>query len=164
MQQQLFTQIALQAWHGQLKRADQLFQGLTDAQLMEPVAPGRNRGIYLFGHLAAVHDDLFELFGIGKQLRPELSETFVKNPDDPAATYPSIEELRRYWADVHRELAKHIDSWPAEAWLTRHSRVSEEDFAKEPHRNKLNVLLSRTNHVAYHLGQLIFLKPGKLRD
>ncbi len=156
--------MALQAWHGQLKRADQLFQGLSDAQLMEPVAPNRNRGIYLLGHLAAVHDDLLELFGIGKHLRPDLLEVFVKNADDPAATYPSVDELRRYWADVNSELGKHIDSWPAETWLTRHTRVSEEDFAKEPHRNKLNVLLSRTTHVAYHLGQLIFLKPGKLRD
>jgi hypothetical protein len=164
MQQQLFIQMALQAWHGQLKRADQLFQGLSDAQLMEPVAPNRNRGVYLLGHLAAVHDDLFELFGLGKQRRPDLYEAFVKKADDPRAAYPAVSELRQYWTDVNQELARHIDSWSAEAWLARHSRVSEEDFAREPHRNKLNVLLSRTTHVAYHLGQLIFLKPGQTRD
>lgn len=40
----------------------------------------------------------------------------------------------------------------------KHSAVSEEDFAKEPHRNKLNLLLNRTNHLSYHHGQLVFLK------
>ena len=32
--------------------------------------------------------------------------------------------------------------------------VSDEDFAREPHRNKLNVLISQTNHLSYHPGQL----------
>jgi hypothetical protein len=36
--------------------------------------------------------------------------------------------------------------------------VSPEDFAKEPHRNRLNVLISRTNHMANHIGQLLLLK------
>jgi len=156
--------MALQAWHGQLKRADQLFQGLSDAQLMERVAPNRNRGIYLLGHLAAVHDDLLDLFGIGKPFRPDLHEAFVRKADDPQATYPTVGELRQYWTNVNQELTKHIDSWSVEEWLSRHSRVSEEDFVKEPHRNKFNVLLSRTSHVAYHLGQVIFLKPGAIRD
>jgi hypothetical protein len=31
-------------------------------------------------------------------------------------------------------------------------------LAKEPTRNKLSVLLNRTSHVAYHLGQLILAK------
>jgi len=35
--------------------------------------------------------------------------------------------------------------------------VSDEDFSKEPHRNKLNVIINRTNHMSYHLGQLILL-------
>jgi hypothetical protein len=36
--------------------------------------------------------------------------------------------------------------------------VTEEDFANEPHRNRLAILLSRTSHASYHLGQLMFLK------
>jgi len=150
--------MALQAWHSQVKRADQLFEGLSDERLMAPVAPGRNRGIYLLGHLTAVHDDLFTLFGIEKALYPELLDPFVKKADNVNAPYPSLSDLRRYWAEVNQTLAKHIDALPDEAWFQRHTRVSEEDFAKEPHRNRLNVLLSRTAHVAYHLGQLVFLK------
>jgi hypothetical protein len=32
--------------------------------------------------------------------------------------------------------------------------MSEEDYAKDPIRNRLAVLLSRTNHLSYHLGQI----------
>lgn len=43
-------------------------------------------------------------------------------------------------------------------WFAKHTAVSDEDFAKEPHRNRLNVLLSRTIHQSNHLGQLSLLK------
>ena len=46
---------------------------------------------------------------------------------------------------------------PAAEWFTRHANISEADFPKEPHRNRLNVLLSRTSHLAYHRGQLVLL-------
>ena len=38
-------------------------------------------------------------------------------------------------------------------WTQRHTTVSEEDFRKEPHRNRFTILLGRTTHLAYHLGQ-----------
>jgi hypothetical protein len=38
-------------------------------------------------------------------------------------------------------------------WLQKHGAVSEEDFLLEPHRNRFTVLLGRTTHIAYHLGQ-----------
>ena len=44
-----------------------------------------------------------------------------------------------------------------EEWFTRHANITEADFPKEPHRNRLNVLLSRTNHLAYHRGQMVLL-------
>jgi hypothetical protein len=40
-------------------------------------------------------------------------------------------------------------------WLQKHASVSEEDFAKEPLRNRFAILLTRTNHLSYHLGQAI---------
>jgi len=47
-------------------------------------------------------------------------------------------------------------------WLQRHTAVSEEDFAKDTSRNRFAILLSRTNHLSYHLGQLIQLKLAKM--
>jgi hypothetical protein len=44
-------------------------------------------------------------------------------------------------------------------WLDRHMSISAEDFKREPMRNKLNVLINRTNHESYHLGQLMLLHP-----
>ncbi len=37
-------------------------------------------------------------------------------------------------------------------------KVSPEDFALDPKRNKLNLLIGSTNHTSYHLGQLNLLK------
>ncbi|MBC7554999.1 MAG: hypothetical protein H7257_13600 [Taibaiella sp.] len=46
----------------------------------------------------------------------------------------------------------------AEDWFLKHNSVSAEDFVNEPHRNKLNILLTRTTHLSYHLGQFILIK------
>jgi hypothetical protein len=40
-------------------------------------------------------------------------------------------------------------------WLVRHTAVSEPDFVKDPSRNRFAILLSRTNHLSYHLGQAV---------
>ena len=40
-------------------------------------------------------------------------------------------------------------------WLQRYTAVSEEDFAKDASRNRFAILLSRTNHLSYHLGQAV---------
>jgi ribose 1,5-bisphosphokinase PhnN len=40
-------------------------------------------------------------------------------------------------------------------WAQRHTAVSEEDFAKDASRNRFSILLSRTNHLSYHLGQAV---------
>jgi hypothetical protein len=46
----------------------------------------------------------------------------------------------------------------ADDWFRAHSAMTEEDLAADPGRNKLSVLINRTNHVAYHLGQLVLAK------
>lgn len=85
-------------------------------------------------------------------------DTFLKNPDDPTVAMPSVQELRAYWSSVNQFLEEKFRILSPAEWLQKHSAVSEEDFAKEPHRNKLNLLLNRTNHLSYHHGQLVFLK------
>jgi hypothetical protein len=40
-----------------------------------------------------------------------------------------------------------------EDWLKKHTAVSDEDFVKDPTRNRLAILMNRTNHASYHLGQ-----------
>src|SRR5437764_491576 len=59
--QQGFVKQALDSWKGQVSGMDATLQKLSDEQLMQEVAPNRNRGIYLLGHLAAVHDMMLPL-------------------------------------------------------------------------------------------------------
>lgn len=156
--QSLFVKMGLLSWEGQLKRVTNLLNTLTDEQLSLEIAPGRNTGIYVIGHLIAVHDGILPLFGLGEKLHPELEDIFVNSPDKSGKQAPTPGQLREYWKEVHGRLEERLASLSEEQWFQRHMAVSEEDFLKEPHRNKLNVLIGRSTHIAYHLGQLILLK------
>jgi uncharacterized damage-inducible protein DinB len=155
---ELTIMIVLDAWNGQLSTTDELLNQLTDEQLQYEVSPGRNTGIYLLGHLTAVHDALLPLLDIDEKLYPELENIFIKNPDKSGIEKPSVKDLRDYWSKVNTKLSEHFNLFTPEEWLQKHTTVSEKDFKKEPHRNRLNVLVSRTNHLSYHRGQLAFLK------
>jgi len=158
MSPELVVKIALNAWEGQIKRADQLFTSLTDEQLLSEIAPGRNRGIYLLGHLTATHDAMNDILGLGERKHAGLDQAFLKSPDKTVAEIPSLDELKKIWTAVNTDLSAKLKQLPAGDWFKRHTKMTDEDFAKEPERNKLSVLLSRTNHVGYHMGQLVFLK------
>lgn len=156
-QNDLFVKMALDIWSVYISRTDKLINSLTDEQLQKEVSPGRNSGVYLVGHLAAVHDGMFPLLGLGDKLYPELENIFVKNPDKSGLPKPSIKQIRESWKTVNEKLASHFSKMSAEEWFTKHNAVSEEDFKKEPHRNKLNLVINRTNHLSGHYGQMIFL-------
>lgn len=149
--------MCVMAWETQNERITKLLNTLTDQELLSETAPGRNRGIYLIGHLTAVSDGMLTLLGWGERLYPQLDAFFVKHPDKSVAGMPSLSLIKEYWNAVNTKVTHHISQTQPEEWFARHTAVSEEDFAKEPHRNKLNVLISRTNHTSYHLGQLIYL-------
>jgi hypothetical protein len=92
---------------------------------------------------------------------PELNAVFLEAADRSGMEMPSVSELRHHWKEINTALYNIIDRLPALEWFTRHTAVSEEDFKKEPHRNKLNIIINRTNHQAYHLGQLAYLVNKK---
>ena len=159
MEKQYFImQQVIESWNSQLKATNKLLSELSDDQLMQEIAAGKNRGIYLLGHLTAVHDHMISLLGLGETLFPELIPIFIRTPDKTVADIPSAPILRANWTKVNEVLNAHFSKMTADQWLSKHSSVSEEDFIKEPHRNKLNVLLSRTTHLANHIGQLLLLK------
>lgn len=158
MNDQILTKMVLDSWYSTVKRADALFEKLTDQEMLNEVAPNRNRGIYLLGHLTAVNDMMLPLLNLGEPMYPELMVSFIRTPDNPEVQPFPVTQLRQYWKTINSELQKHFDNLNADEWLQKHNSISAEDFAKEPHRNKLNVVLSRTNHISYHLGQLAFLK------
>jgi hypothetical protein len=151
--EEMFLAVALNGWKGNIERADKMFSGLSEEELLKEVAPGKNRLIYLWGHLTAVHDTMLPLLGFGRRRHPEFDVAFISNPDKTQAGVPSVEQVREAWKEVNARLFEGFASLSAADWLKKHAAVSEEDFLKEPLRNRLAILLSRTNHLAYHLGQ-----------
>jgi hypothetical protein len=152
-QEELYLQVALKGWRGNIERADKMFSSLSDQEARQEIAPGKNRLIYLWGHLTATHDAMLPLLGIGQRLHPEFDVAFISNPDKTQAGIPSVELVRKAWREVNGRLFEGFANLSAADWLKKHGAVSEEDFAKEPLRNRLAILLSRTNHLTYHLGQ-----------
>ena len=158
IQPEVFIKMVLSNWELQNKRLNDLLNNLTDEQLAPETAPGRNTGIYLLGHLIAVNDAILPLLNLGDKLYPQLYEIFVEKPDKSGQKFPAVSELKMYWKKVSETLREHFNNMPIEEWFKRHMSVSEEDFAKEPHRNKLNVVINRTNHQSYHMGQIAYLQ------
>jgi hypothetical protein len=157
VQTDLFITMALSAWNAQNSRITKLLDTLSEDQFLEETAPGRNRGTYLIGHLIAVSDGLLPLFALGQRLYPQFEKMFLTSPDRSVHETPSISELKKCWHEVNTTLTNHFSKMKIEDWFSRHTAVSPEDFEKEPHRNKLNVLINRTSHTSYHLGQLVYL-------
>ncbi len=122
--QKLSVQVAINSWRLVVERANKIFSNRTEDEFLKKVAPGKNRLIYLLGHLTAI-----------QQL-------------------PAAAELRKYWDEGNGKLLAQFATLSADEWLQRHYAMSEEDYAKDPTRNRLAVLLSRANHLSYHLGQI----------
>jgi hypothetical protein len=152
------VKIILDRWYASLGNLDTLAESLSDETFMKEIAPGKNHGIYLLGHLIAVHDDMIILLDMGKKLYPELHEPFIKNADKVSTELPSVATLRSYWKNQCEVMKRKFDTLNLDDWFEKHTAVSAEDFANEPYRNKLNIVVTRTSHLQYHLGQLRLLK------
>src|SRR6478736_3097526 len=150
-----YVALGLKTWNAQIDRADKLFGNLSSEEVLREIAPGRNRLLYLWGHLTAVHDAMLPLLGLGERFHPEFDVAFVSNPDKSQAAIPSHEQVRQAWKTVNGELWKGFEKRSWSDWLQRHTAVSEEDFAKDASRNRFAILLSRTDHLSYNLGQAV---------
>ena len=151
--EQALVAAAVHAWTINVERAGKMFSGLTEQQLLLEVAPGRNRLVYLWGHLIAVHDGMLPLLGLGQRVHPELDATFLTERDRAVSELPPTPELKRCWDEVNGRLLDGFRQFSASDWAQRHTAVSDADFAMNPLRSRLSVLLSRTSHLAYHVGQ-----------
>jgi hypothetical protein len=97
--------VALRTWKTNIDRAGRLFGSLSEQELQEEVAPGRNRRIYLWGHLTAINDALIPLLGFGERMHPELDSVFVSKPDRSAPDSISATDLKRYWEEINAQLS-----------------------------------------------------------
>lgn len=153
--EKLLTQTVLSSWKSVNKRVSDLISQLSEEQIQDEIAPGRNRALYVVGHLTAVSDRMFPLLGVGERRFPNLDTAFLDHPDRTEADPLSPADLKAAWQDLATRLADALDAFTPEEWLQKHTAVSDADFAKDPGRNRMAVVLSRTNHISYHLGQLM---------
>ena len=157
-QQEIIIKMALHSWNLQVARSGQFIDSLNDDDFFRELAPGKNRALYVIGHLIAVHDAMNTILGLGAREHSNLDEVFVKNTDKAGLVMPSVSEVRQYWNEVHDSLHIRLIQVMDDEWVKKHELMTDDDFAKDATRNKLSVLLNRANHLAYHLGQLRLLK------
>ncbi len=157
-EREITVKMILDRWYGSITNLNKRLEPLSDTQLQKEIAPGKNRGAYVLGHLIAVHDDMLVLLDLGEKLYPDLNEAFLKLPDRASDNIPSASELRTLWSKHCEALHEKFENMKTDHWFEKHTAVSEADFLKEPHRNKLNIIITRTSHLQYHTGQLALLK------
>ena len=156
--EELMSTTAINTWKLVIGRFGKGIAPLTDEQLQQQVAPGRNRLLYLVGHLTAVHDRMFPLLDIGERLHPELDDVYITNPDNTHPDPLSASDLKQAWTEVNAKLTEAFEKLTPAEWLHKHTAVSDEDFAKDPTRNRLAMLMNRTSHAAFHTGQAVLVK------
>src|SRR5882724_9256735 len=120
------VKMILDRWYAQIKNFDTALDSFTDEQLQKEIAPGKNRGIYLLGHLIAVHDDMLPLLDLGDKIFPAINETF-KAPDRSVKEIPSAKELRGYWNKMNEVLTQKFNNLQTDDWFQKHTAVSAED-------------------------------------
>ena len=147
-------EIALLQWHTINKRIFKTLETISDENFHKQIVVNGNSPSWLFGHLADTDDKLLELLGIQNRIFQELKSIYHHERGNNLVGHLTKEELLKRWTTIIESLDKAFATMTEENWLGRHMEVTEDDFKKEPHRNKLNVLLSRVMHKASHLGQI----------
>jgi hypothetical protein len=150
--------LIVHSWQSKILETTKLWDKLAPWAMQHEVVPGGNKVIYLLGHLLAVQDRMIEGMNFGERLYPELDGVFLI-PQTHDHKFPNQLELRKQWDSVNEYLMIKQEKLTMDEWLSKHFYVSEQEFIMEPHRNVLNLLLSRTVHLANHNGQLHLVKP-----
>jgi len=145
----------------------QIWTGLEDSSvrcrdddLQKEIAPGKNRLIYIWGHLSATSDRMIPLLGFGERRYPELDLIFISQPDRAVPQTFAGQAMGDIWSELGDLLWSEFAKLTPAEWLDRHQAVSPEDFEREPHRNRYAIVLGRTTHLAYHLGQAILVNAN----
>ena len=73
---------------------------------------------------------------------------FTSNPDKSVQLMVSGQSLKAASQEINQNLWNGFAKFSASDWAQRHTAVSEEDFKREPDRNRFTVLLARTAHLA----------------
>lgn len=130
---------------------------LTDDELKLEIAPGKNHGVWILGHLIASDDDFSVFMEKGDLLYPEYYELFGQGSKLLSVeNYPSVQLLRKQWKSVVEKNRKIYADLTDEELNEPHGRMQsppEKDFFK----TKQRIIYFWQLHQMYHAGQLSIL-------
>ena len=75
--ERLSSQTVLNSWKLVNQRVSDLIAQLSEKQIQDEIATGRNRALYIVGHLTAVSDRMLPLLGIGERRFPNLDSVYL---------------------------------------------------------------------------------------
>lgn len=143
----------LDMWWNKVCETTEVFETLGEQNAMWPVAHGKNRVIYLLGHLLVIHDGLYPTLEIGNRRHTAYDELFL-SPQHTANVYPPFPLLLDQWIDLNEDLHGKLKQLSVSDWLSKHHHISEENFKLQPGKNKFCAMLCTTTHLYHHAGQL----------
>ena len=94
--EEILASTALNSWKLVIGGLNEYIEPLSDEQLQQQVAPGRNRLVYLVGHLTATHDRLFPMLGLGNRLHPDSTKPIsrIRTARSPTPSHPPVSSKR----------------------------------------------------------------------
>ncbi|MBP9095220.1 MAG: DinB family protein [Ignavibacteria bacterium] len=140
---------------------DWILRTLSDADLKLEIAPGKNHGVWILGHLIACEDDFTLFMGKGELSLPKYQELFGEGSKLlPVENYPPVSDLREKWNDLIRRNKKVYDNLNDIELIETQAQIEKNDFWK----TKEDIAVHWQHHLMYHAGQLGILtsKAGKI--
>lgn len=147
-----------------LEWVDGFLNSLSDDDFKTELAPGKNHGVWLFGHIIVCDDDFSVYMGKGELLYPEIAEVFAQGSKlMPVEKYPPVKELKDQWKKVCEKNKKIYSELIDKELSEPHAMVK--DFETDYFKTKERVVIAWQFHQVYHAGQLGVLvsKAGKNR-
>lgn len=138
--------------------------GLSHDDLYRCIAPQKNHGVWILGHLIQSEDELGVYLGKSEHyLFPQYTALFGQGSALlPPESYPSIELLREQWKQVLVRNEHVFASMTDAEWDETHTQIDsgnsvDTDFFK----TKGRCIAIWNIHQAYHLGQLGILRLNR---
>ncbi len=150
-------------WQNMISWASGYIDRLADEDFTSELAPGRNHGVWVLGHLIESEDELSKFLGKGEMLFPEYEETFgMKSKLLPPSEYAPVATLREQWKQVVAKNDAMFRNLKDAEWDEPHALVKgnvKDDF----YGTKGRCVYLWNLHQMYHVGQLalLFAKHGK---
>jgi uncharacterized damage-inducible protein DinB len=135
---------------------------LSDEEFEMELNPGRNHGVWIFGHMITSDDDFSHYLGKGNFMFPEYQDLFGQGSKlQPVNNYPKVSKLREQWGLVCEKNKKVYESLRDDEFEEAPENMSEE--MKKFFSTKGKVVMAWQLHQMYHCGQLgvIASRTGK---